>query len=62
MAARGYGPKGVKISKVTEATLLPLLRDLLENEPFRIATAAAARRMQAEDRIPALIDFIEQPS
>lgn len=55
---KGLGPKGISIQKLSKSKLMPLIKDLWQNEAYKIAAQNAGKRMRKEDHSKALIDFI----
>ncbi|MBT5426900.1 MAG: hypothetical protein HOK84_11940 [Bacteroidetes bacterium] len=45
----GVGPKGVKISKITNKNLEPKVLELLNNKSFKEKSAKIANQMKKED-------------
>jgi len=58
IARLGLGPRGVRVSKLSESNFEGKLADLLSNEEYRRNTQTAAERMRSEtdpDRLAELI-------
>lgn len=58
IARKELGPKGIRISKITEKNLSPLLLDLYHNPIYKENAVRIAHGMQTEARPEAVHDFI----
>lgn len=49
VAKKGLGPKGVAINKITEENLKPLIKDLLNNNSYKLKAREVAEKMEREN-------------